>query len=559
MPSPRGDRRVKYRPKSRRRILCVFPRYAPSFGTFQHAYRLLPRVRAFMPPQGLLLIAAYLPPDWEVRFIDGNVRLPGPADYRWADAVFISGMHIQRSRINAINAAAHRYGKVTVLGGPSVSACADYYPQVDLLHVGELGDATDALIAYLDTGVARPAKQRVFATAERLPLDEFPIPAYGLVDMHRYLLGNIQFSSGCPYQCEFFDIPELYDRRPRLKTPEQVTAELDAIVAAGLQGAIYFVDDNFIGNRKATRQLLPHLIAWQRARGYPLKFNCEATLNIAQWDDILEQMREARFVTVFCGIETPESEALRFMHKEQNLRQPIVDAVRKINAYGMEVVGGIILGLDTDTPQTVDHVLRFIEASQIPMLTINLLYALPKTPLYRRLHGAPGVSFVIVRRAALPEKSAGRSVYLDLARHHHAQDAGDTAFTPAVPVFYALCEALRELADQGGWRVRHQRYRGLATAVEDGLVGFGVEPLLRDGERSVVLRAYHLPAGLDYAALHDGLKQRGFVIYAGQGKLAASIFRVSTMGAIDAADMQRFLDAVAGLLGTARHSGAQAR
>lgn len=175
------------------------------------------------------------------------------------------------------------------------------------------------------------------------------------------------------------------------------------------------------------------------------------------------------------------------------------------------------------------------------------------------LHGAPGVSFVIVRRAALPEKSAGRSVYLDLARHHRAQDAGDTAFTPAVPVFYALREALRELADQGGWHVRHQRYRGLATAVEDGLVGFGVEPLLRDGERSVVLRAYHLPAGLDYAALHDGLKQRGFVIYAGQGKLAASIFRVSTMGAIDAADMQRFLDAVAGLLGTARHSGAQAR
>lgn len=384
-PSPRGDRRVKYRPKSRRRILCVFPRYAPSFGIFQHAYRLLPRVRAFMPPQGLLLIAAYLPPDWEVRFIDENIRLPGPADYRWADTVFISGMHIQRSRINAINAAAHRYGKVTVLGGPSVSACADYYPQVDLLHVGELGDATDALIAYLDTEVARPAKQRVFATAERLPLDEFPIPAYGLVDMHRYLLGNIQFSSGCPYQCEFCDIPELYGRRPRLKTPEQVTAELDAIVAAGLQGAIYFVDDNFIGNRKATRQLLPHLIAWQRARGYPVKFNCEATLNIAQWDDILEQMREARFVTVFCGIETPESEALRFMHKEQNLRQPIVDAVRKINAYGMEVVGGIILGLDTDTPQTVDHVLRFIEASQIPMLTINLLYALPKTPLYRRL------------------------------------------------------------------------------------------------------------------------------------------------------------------------------
>ncbi|HMK14484.1 MAG TPA: 2-aminoethylphosphonate aminotransferase [Burkholderiales bacterium] len=175
------------------------------------------------------------------------------------------------------------------------------------------------------------------------------------------------------------------------------------------------------------------------------------------------------------------------------------------------------------------------------------------------LHGAPGMSFVILRRDALPVGGAGRSVYLDLARHCRAQDACDTAFTPAVPIFYALREALREFQDQGGWRMRHERYRRLAEAVEEGLVRLGVAPLLREGERSVVLRAYHLPDGLDYAALHDGLKRRGFVIYAGQGKLAASIFRVSTMGAIDAADMQRFLDAVSGLLGPALHRGAQAR
>jgi 2-aminoethylphosphonate-pyruvate transaminase len=175
------------------------------------------------------------------------------------------------------------------------------------------------------------------------------------------------------------------------------------------------------------------------------------------------------------------------------------------------------------------------------------------------LHGAPGVSFVILRRDALPDGGGVRSVYLDLARHCRAQDAHDTAFTPAVPIFYALREALRELEDQGGWRMRHECYRRLAEAVEEGLVRLGVAPLLREGERSVVLRAYHLPDGLDYAALHDGLKQQGFVIYAGQGKLAVSIFRVSTMGAVDAADIQRFLDAVAGLLSPARHSGAQAR
>ena len=175
------------------------------------------------------------------------------------------------------------------------------------------------------------------------------------------------------------------------------------------------------------------------------------------------------------------------------------------------------------------------------------------------LHGAPGVSFVILRRDALLDGHGGRSVYLDLARHCRAQDARDTAFTPAVPIFYALREALREFEDQGGWRMRHERYRRLSEAVEEGLARLGVAPFLREGERSVVLRAYHLPDGMDYAALHDGLKRRGFVIYAGQGKLAESIFRVSTMGAIDSGDMQRFLDAVADLLGAARQSGAQAR
>lgn len=380
-----GSPRVSHRPQARRRILCVFPRYAPSFGTFQHAYALIPGVRAFMPPQGLLVIAAYLPKEWEVRFIDENVRLPSDADYRWADAVLMSGMHIQRPRIQRINEAAHGHGKLTVLGGPSVSASPESYPDVDVLHLGELGDATDALIEFLDRETARPAGQRVFATTERLGLEEFPIPAYGLIDMRRYMLASIQFSSGCPYRCEFCDIPALYGRRPRLKSAQQILAELDAIRAAGAQGAVYFVDDNFIGNPKATRELLPHIIQWQRDRGYPLSFACEATLNIAQWGDILEQMRTAKFHSIFCGIETPEPEGLQFMHKEQNLRQPLIDAVRKINGYGMELVAGIILGLDTDTRQTVDRVLAFIDESKIPMLTINLLYALPKTPLYDRL------------------------------------------------------------------------------------------------------------------------------------------------------------------------------
>ena len=379
------QRRTQYQSTSSRRILCVFPRYAPSFGTFEHAYPLIPRVDAFMPPQGLLVIAAYFPEAWEVRFVDENMRPAGDSDYRWADAVLVSGMHVQRAGIESITRAARRHDTLTILGGPSVSGCPEYYPDVDVLHVGELGDATDAVIEYIDKDGGRPARQLRFETSERLPLDRFPLPAYDLLDLSRYFLGSIQFSSGCPYQCEFCDIPELYGRRPRFKTREQIEAELDALVAAGVPGAIYFVDDNFIGNRKAARQLLPYLVQWQRSRGFPVEFACEATLNLAQQHDILAMMREANFATVFCGIETPEPQALGAIHKEHNMRHPIEESVKTLNSFGMEVVAGIILGLDTDTPQTVDNILSFIDQTNIPMLTINLLYALPRTPLYRRL------------------------------------------------------------------------------------------------------------------------------------------------------------------------------
>ena len=386
--SPHAGNRYPRRPQSRRRILCVFPRYAPSFGTFQHAYALVPRVKAFMPPQGLLLITAYLPAQWEVRFVDENVRPARDADYAWADAVLMSGMHVQRQGIADINDAAHRHGTLTAVGGPSVSSCPGYYPDVDLLHVGELGDATDALIARLDASVQRSASQERFDTVHRLPLDEFPIPAYELLDMSRYFIASIQFSSGCPYQCEFCDIPALYGRRPRLKSADQIGAELDAIVAAGGTGGVYFVDDNFIGNRRAARDLLPYLVQWQRSHGYPVEFACEATLNLAQQTKLLEMMREANFTTVFCGIETPEPEALRAMQKQHNLRQPLVESVHKLNSFGIEIVAGIIMGLDTDSSATPESILAFIRESSIPMLTINLLYALPQTPLYERLQAA---------------------------------------------------------------------------------------------------------------------------------------------------------------------------
>ena len=375
--------------RSTRRILCVFPAYAPSFGTFSHSYHLFGRVRAFMPPQGLLLIAAYMPAHWPVRFVDENIRPASADDLAWADAVFVSGMHIQAPQIHDIARRAKPAGKAIALGGPSVSSTPEAYPEFDYLHIGEIGDATDRLIARLDEDCAAPPEQVRFETAERLALSDFPVPAYHLIRLDRYLLGSLQFSSGCPYRCEFCDIPALYGRQPRLKTPQQLTAELDAMLAQGRHpSVIYFVDDNFIGNRKATREMLPHLIEWQKRRGHPLRFACEATLNIAKQTEILALMRAAEFHTVFVGIESAEADALMHMRKEHNAALPMLDAIRTLNSYGLEVTSGIILGLDTDTAETEARLKAFIDASQIPILTINLLQALPRTPLWDRLKRA---------------------------------------------------------------------------------------------------------------------------------------------------------------------------
>jgi hopanoid C-2 methylase len=368
-----------------RRILSVSPHYTSSFGMFEHTYKLMDGVRALMPPQGLLVVAAALPKSWDVRFVDENIERATAEDIAWADAVFVSGMHAQRRQIQDICRRVHAAGKTAVLGGPSVSGCPEYYPDFDYLHVGELGDATDELVARLARDPSRPERQIVLTTKVRRELSDFPLPAYELAQLDRYLTGSIQYSSGCPYQCDFCDIPALYGRIPRLKTAAQMTAELDKLVACGWSGPIYFVDDNFIAHRRAVGELLPHLIAWQRRNGYVFSFSCEATLNIAKRPEILELMREAFFETVFCGIETPEPGALKAMAKEHNMMVPILEAVRTINRYGIEIACGVILGLDTDTPDTGRRMLDFIAQSRIPIVAINLLQALPRTPLWDRL------------------------------------------------------------------------------------------------------------------------------------------------------------------------------
>jgi len=373
-----------FHPRNKRRILCVFPRYSYSFGTFNHAFPLMGDVKGFMPPQGILLVVALIPKEWEVRFIDENINRATSEDFTWSDAVFISGMHIQRNRIHDITRRAHDAGKVVALGGPSVSSAPDYYPDVDLLHCGELGDGTLRLFQRLDETVERPGEQITYRTVERLPMAEFPTPAYNRINLRKYLLGSIQFSSGCPFTCEFCDIPSLYGRNPRLKTPRQVVNELDELADGGCV-SVYFVDDNFIGNPKAAAELMPHLIEWQKRRDCQVRLSCEATLNMASHTKILEQMREAFFTNVFFGIETPEPAALKAMKKGQNLRAPILESIKTFNSYGIEAASGIIMGLDTDSPDTPQAIMDFADVSNIPIMTVNILYALPNTALYTRL------------------------------------------------------------------------------------------------------------------------------------------------------------------------------
>ena len=373
-----------FKPRNKRRILCAFPRYSYSFGTFNHAFPLMGDVKGFMPPQGILVITALIPGEWEIRFVDENIARVTPEEFAWADVVFVSGMHIQRQRIHDITRRAHDAGKVVALGGPSVSSAPDYYPDVDLLHCGEAGDATLRLFQRIDETVGRPERQIIYRTVERLPMSDFPTPAYHRINIRDYLLGSVQFSSGCPYTCEFCDIPALYGRNPRLKTPEQVVAELDQLADGGCV-SVYFVDDNFIGNPKAAESLLDALIEWQKRRDCQVRLACEATLNMAGHTRILEKMRQAFFTNCFFGIETPDPAALKAMKKGQNMRMPILEAVQTVNRYGIEAASGIIMGLDTDTDETPQALIDFAEVSQIPIMTVNILYALPNTALYTRL------------------------------------------------------------------------------------------------------------------------------------------------------------------------------
>jgi len=362
------------------KVLFVYPEFPDTFWSFKHALPFQGKRSAY-PPLGLLTVSALLPSKWERRLVDMNVRSLKDSDLDWADVVFFSGMMVQGPSMKAEIARAKRRGLRTVVGGPIASAQDPAIAEANHIVEGEAEEMIAELAADLERGEAKPH----YAKGNLPDLKRVPLPDLHLASLRRYSAMAVQFSRGCPFTCEFCDIIEIYGRRPRTKAPEQILAEFDQLYHYGWRGPVFLVDDNFIGNKKCVKLLLPQLVAWMRDHKFPFSLFTEASLNLAEDPDLLRLMREAHFTRVFLGIETPVEESLKETTKFQNLRQDLLESVRLIQSHGIEVMAGFIVGFDNDPPDVFQRQIQFIREAAIPLSMVGLLTALPNTQLWRRL------------------------------------------------------------------------------------------------------------------------------------------------------------------------------
>jgi len=362
------------------KTLLVYPEFPDTYWSFRHALSFEGKRSAF-PPLGLLTISAMLPDAWERRLVDMNIQPLKPSDMEWADVVFCSAMLVQKDSLRRVVALCKAEGKRVVIGGPYVTTSAEHLPEADHLFLGE----AETILPEFVRDVERGAAKRIYQAAERPALSAAPIPDFRLADLRRYSAMSVQYSRGCPFQCEFCDIIEIYGRVPRTKSNEQMLAELDALFRLGWRGMVFIVDDNFIGNKRNVKRLLPVLADWSERHGRPFSFITEASVNLAEDDELLDGMRRAHFRRVFLGIETPVEASLKEAQKGQNMRRNLLDSVRKIQSYGMEVMAGFIVGFDNDPDDIFERQIEFIRESAIPLAMVGLLTALPDTQLWRRL------------------------------------------------------------------------------------------------------------------------------------------------------------------------------
>jgi radical SAM superfamily enzyme YgiQ (UPF0313 family) len=360
--------------------LLIYPEFPDTFWSFKNALKFVGK-RAAQPPLGLMTVAALLPAGWNKRLIDTNVENLRDRDLEWADVVLLSGMHIQRESLVALVERCRALGLRTVVGGPITSSMSAAELKSDHVVIGE----AESLIAGLAHDLEQDTAKPVYQAAERPEMTTSPLPDLSLIKMRRYSTMTVQYSRGCPFNCEFCDIIEIYGRRPRTKAVQQVLAELDQLRAAGWHEAVFIVDDNFIGNKARAKELLKALAEWRGQYGTSFDFVTEASLNLSDDPELMQMMKDAGFVSVFLGIETPDVSGLIASNKLQNTRRNLLDSVATIQSYGIQVMGGFILGFDTDREDIFDRMVEFIQKSGIPIAMVGLLQAMPGTQLFRRL------------------------------------------------------------------------------------------------------------------------------------------------------------------------------
>ena len=361
-------------------ILLLYPEFPDTFWSFKHALKFI-RKKAASPPLGLLTVAAMLPSAWEKRLVDVNVSKITEKDLGWADYAFISGMVVQRESARSIIARCKEAGLKIVAGGPLFTSEHEQFDQVDHFVLNEAEVTLAPFLRDLEQGCAR----RVYATSEFPDIRKTPVPLWELADLKRYASMNIQFSRGCPYDCEFCNITALLGHRPRIKSAGQIRAELDGLYQLGWHGGVFFVDDNFIGNkRRLKNELLPALIEWQKDKG-GMTFHTEVSIDLADDESLMRMMVEAGFDAVFIGIETPDEESLAECNKKQNKNRNLVEDVKRIQRAGMQVQAGFIVGFDHDTPSIFQRQIDFIQKSGIMTAMVGLLQAPAGTRLYERL------------------------------------------------------------------------------------------------------------------------------------------------------------------------------
>lgn len=361
-------------------ILLVYPEFPDTFWSFKHALKFIRR-KASSPPLGLTTIAAMLPVEWKKRLVDTNVTRLVQKDLEWADAVFISAMVVQRESVKKIITRCKEAGKLVVAGGPLFTGEYNEFPEVDHFVLNEAEITLPPFLKDFKEGKA----EKVYKTDEYADIKTTPIPMWNLLDRNKYDSMSIQFSRGCPFNCDFCNITALLGHRPRLKTTRQIIGELDALYALGWRRNIFFVDDNFIGNKKALKEeILPALIKWREGKS-GCSFSTEVSINLADDAELINLMVRAGFNSIFVGIETPDKDSLAECNKSQNIHRDLVESVKTLQRSGLQVMAGFIVGFDTDTPSIFQQQIEFIQRSGIVTAMVGLLQAPYGTELYNRL------------------------------------------------------------------------------------------------------------------------------------------------------------------------------